>query len=196
MVAAADVRGGGGGFGGAGGGSNGPLVLPGTYNVALLVDGKAVMTKPIKIVGDPMMQMTEAQRKRYYDVAMELHDMQRRGDQMATALNSLGAQLTDADAKLKDSKATSAEKTQFATFKTDFDALQAKFAAPAGGGGQRWTRRWRRRCSGRRRSRVLARLPAARPGGWRSGGWPRRPMPDRVRRKADLAGRRVRPIAA
>jgi hypothetical protein len=130
-------RGGGGGFGGAGGGSNGPLVLPGTYNVALLVDGKAVMTKPIKIVGDPMMQMTEAQRKRYYDVAMELHDMQRRGEQMATALGSLGAQLTDADAKLKDSKATPAEKTQFTTFKTDFDALQAKFAAPAGGGGGR-----------------------------------------------------------
>ena len=27
--------------------------MPGTYNVALIVDGKAVETKPLKIVSDP-----------------------------------------------------------------------------------------------------------------------------------------------
>src|SRR5205085_2259624 len=33
--------GGGGGFGGGGGGNPGPMVLGGTYNVALVVDGKS-----------------------------------------------------------------------------------------------------------------------------------------------------------
>ena len=72
-------RGGGGGFGGGGGGNAGPFVMPGTYNVALVVDGKAVETKPIKVIADPESQMNDLQRKRYNDILMDLHDMQRKG---------------------------------------------------------------------------------------------------------------------
>ena len=39
--------------------------------------------------------MTDAQRKRYNDVAMDLHDMQRRGQQVADALGIGRAQMTD-----------------------------------------------------------------------------------------------------
>ena len=34
----------------------------------------------MKVVLDPAVQMTDVQRKRYYDMSMDLHDMQRRGD--------------------------------------------------------------------------------------------------------------------
>ena len=49
-AAVAAAGGGGGGRGGGGGANLGPHVMPGNYNVALIVDGKTVETKPIKIV--------------------------------------------------------------------------------------------------------------------------------------------------
>jgi len=112
------------------------MVLPGTYNVALVVDGKVVETKPLKIVLDPEMQMTDAQRKRYYDVTMELHELQKRGDQVSTALNNLTSQMTDASTKVKASKAPDALKTQFDTMQKDLESMRTKFSSPFGGGGR------------------------------------------------------------
>jgi hypothetical protein len=132
-----------GGFGGGGGGGRGtaptplgPEVLPGTYSVALVVDGKTVETKPLKIVADTMQEMNDAQKKRYYDMAMDLHDMQRRAEQMSVAISTLSSQMPDVATKVKDSKAPDAVKTQFAAFQKDFETVQAKFSAPAGGGGR------------------------------------------------------------
>jgi photosystem II stability/assembly factor-like uncharacterized protein len=137
--AAAGARGGGaGGFGGAGGNA-GPYVAPGTYNVALMVDGKAIETKPIKIVADPEIQMTDAQRKRHYDMQMDMHDMQRKGIEFQTALNSLFSQMSGVATKVKDSTAVpAAVKTQFEAFSKDFDAIRVKFNVPptAPGGGR------------------------------------------------------------
>jgi len=132
--------GGGGGRGGGGGGGTAPMVLPGTYNVALMVGGKAVETKPLKIVADPVLQNDNG-RKRAAEVAMDLHDVQRRGSQMADALTSLDGQMTDAAAKVKASKAPDSVKTQFDAFAKEFDSTKAKFgvggpaAAPAAGRG-------------------------------------------------------------
>src|SRR5262249_23577518 len=66
---------GGGGFGGGGGGRGfaadaanpGPWVLPGTYNVALIVDGKTIETKPLRVMADPEVVLTEVDRKKLYD---------------------------------------------------------------------------------------------------------------------------------
>jgi len=131
--------GGGGGFGGGGGGTTtGPYVAPGTYNVSLLVDGKAVDTKPLKIVADPEVQLNETQRKRYTEIVTDLHEMQRRGTETATALNQLYPQMTDLATKLKDmNNVPAAVKTQFETVNKEFDALRPKFGVPitAGGGG-------------------------------------------------------------
>ena len=51
---------------------------PGSYNVALVVDGKTVETKPLRVAGDPEVALTEAQRKQLYDMAMEMHELQKR----------------------------------------------------------------------------------------------------------------------
>jgi hypothetical protein len=132
--------GGGGGRGGGGGGAAaGPMVMPGTYNVALVVAGKVVETKPLKIVADPVLQ-TDATRKRAAELAMDLHETQRRGQQAADALGSVDLQMTDVAAKVKASKAPEATKAQFDAFAKEFDTVKAKFgigAAPAGGGGGR-----------------------------------------------------------
>ncbi len=121
------VGGGRGGFGG-GGLTQGPLVLPGTYNVALVVDGKTVETKTLKIVADPLQQMSDAQRKRYFDMAMDLHAMQKRGSAMTSALQSIYTQLTDNKAKLDAAPAD--VKTALAAFTKDFDAVRPKFGVP------------------------------------------------------------------
>jgi photosystem II stability/assembly factor-like uncharacterized protein len=130
---------GGGGFGGGGGGNAGPYVMPGTYNVALIVDGKTVETKPIKVAADPETQLTDIQRKKYNDILMDLHDMQRKGAPVQQALTSIFTQMTEVTAKVKDSKTlTATAKTQFEAFSKEFDAIRAKFGVPqaAGGGGR------------------------------------------------------------
>jgi photosystem II stability/assembly factor-like uncharacterized protein len=127
----------GGGFGGGGGGNAGPLVYPGTYNVSLVVAGKVVDTKPMRVSADPSVQMNDVQAKRYYDIAMDLHEMHRRGSEMQTALNQLHTQMTGAAEKAAGLPAP--VKAQFDAVQKEFDAVRVKFgvppqAAPAGGG--------------------------------------------------------------
>jgi hypothetical protein len=127
--------GGRGGFGGGGGGVAGPHVLPGTYNISLVVDGAVVDTKPLMVVADPAVQFTEAERKRYYDISMDLHEMHRRGIDAMAALNTVYSQMAEVEGKI--GSVPPAVKTQFDTFKKDFDAVRVKFGVPpqAGGGG-------------------------------------------------------------
>jgi hypothetical protein len=113
-------------------------VLPGTYNVSLLIDGKAVDTKPLTVVLDPANQMTEAQRRRYFDVAMELHELHRRGAEIATALTQIHGQLGELGPKVQGmTDVPDAVKGQFAAFQKEFDAVRVKFGVPMeqGGGG-------------------------------------------------------------
>jgi len=129
--------GGGGGFGG-GGGAQGPLVYPGTYNVVMMVGGKVVDTKPIRVTADPSVQMTDVQAKRYFDTVMDLHDMQRRGTEVASALNQLYPQMTDIAGKIQGmSNVPAAVKAQFDAANKEFEAVRVKFGVPpqAGGGG-------------------------------------------------------------
>ena len=129
----------GGGFRFGGGGNAGPMVLPGTYSVALVVDGKEVMRKPLTLVADPMVTLSAEQRVAYNAKAMELHSAQQAGAAAAAPLAALQAQMRTVAAKVDSSTTLSADvKTEWATFRKDFDALRAKFgvgAAPGGGFG-------------------------------------------------------------
>jgi hypothetical protein len=134
----------GGGFRFGGGGAAGPLVLPGSYTVALVVDGKEVARKPLTLVADPEVKLTTEQRVAYNAKAMELHAAQVAGAQAAQPLAALQAQLRTVAAKVDSSTTLSADvKTEWATFRKDFEALRVKFgvgapafaAGPGGGGG-------------------------------------------------------------
>jgi hypothetical protein len=121
-----------------GGGVAGPWVLPGTYNVALVVDGAVVESKPMRVVADPAIQMTDAQRRRYFDVASELHELQRRGMSVTSALNPFHEQMTDLAGKLGGMENVPADvKARFETLNKEYDAVRVKFGVPvpAGGGG-------------------------------------------------------------
>jgi hypothetical protein len=104
----------------------------------LLVDGKVVDSKPMKVVIDPANQMTDLQRRRYYDVVMDLHEMQKKGNEVAAALTPMQAQLTEIDSK--SASLPPDIKAQFDAVNKEWATVKEKWgvappAPPAGGGG-------------------------------------------------------------
>ena len=118
------------------------MVLGGSYTVALLVDGKSVDTKPMKVAGDPEVVLTEAQRKQLFDMALEMHDLQKRAGAASQGVASLNRQIaqltTDIGAK---GDIPADVKAAFDSLKSDTATMLAKLPpAPAGfgrGGGGR-----------------------------------------------------------
>jgi photosystem II stability/assembly factor-like uncharacterized protein len=126
-----------GGFGGFGGGANpGPYVLAGVYNVSLVVDGKTVDTKPLRVADDPEVVLTSVERKKLFDMAMELHELQKRGTDTANAVTPLNMKVTELAQQVGGNESIPADvKATFDQFSKDLAAMAAKFAQPAGGRG-------------------------------------------------------------
>jgi hypothetical protein len=127
--------GGGGGFGG-GNQTNGPFVLGGTYNVALIVDGKTIETKPLRVADDPDVVLTSADRKRQYDMAMEMHALQPRLTEVGTAFGSLSRQVNQLSTTVASRSDVPADvKSSLESFKKELDGLAPRLSAPQGGRG-------------------------------------------------------------
>ena len=128
---------GGGGFGGGGGaaGNPGPYVLPALYNVTLSVDGKTVDTKPLRVVDDPDVVLTSVERKKLYDMAMELQDLQRRGTEIVNALVPLSARVTEIAKEIASRSDIPADlKGNVEAVNAELNALGPKLIPPQGGG--------------------------------------------------------------
>jgi photosystem II stability/assembly factor-like uncharacterized protein len=133
-LAGQQQAGGGGGFGG--GGNNGPNVLPGEYRVTLVVDGKDVATKSLRISGDKDMPMTDADRKVWHDTALALHDMQRAANSAAEAVTTLATQLSAAEALMKSAaNPPAAAKTAVTDANTKLADLRRRLGLNQQGGG-------------------------------------------------------------
>lgn len=130
--------GGGGGFGGGGGGGGnpGPYVMPGNYTISLVVDGKTAGSKPLRVAGDPEVVLTQAERKRLYDMAMELHGLQSQANGVLERLVPLQRQLPEVMKQVTSKTDLPADvKAQAETFNKEFTALATKLV-PQGGGGR------------------------------------------------------------
>jgi photosystem II stability/assembly factor-like uncharacterized protein len=131
--------GGGGGFGGGrggGGGANpGPFVLPGTYTISLVVDGKVADSRPLRVLGDPEVVLTEAERKRMFDMAVEMHELQRRVTDVANSLAPVSRQLPEVARTVAGRTDLPADvKSSFESFNKELTALMTRLASAAGGG--------------------------------------------------------------
>jgi hypothetical protein len=125
----------GGGFGG-GGGNPGPYVLPGTYAVSLVIDGKTVDTKPLRVVGDPEVMLTDAERKKLYDMAMEMHELQRRATEAGAGVGSLNTRLPElAKEALGKSDVPADLKSSIDTLQKEIATLAPKLVVQGGGRG-------------------------------------------------------------
>ena len=65
----------------------------------MMIGGKGVESKTIKVITDSGFQMSDASLKRCHDVAMELDDLQRRGLEVTNALNPIFMQMTELASK-------------------------------------------------------------------------------------------------
>jgi hypothetical protein len=126
---------GGGGFGG-GAATAGPYVLPGIYNVSLIVDGKTIETKPLKVMADPEVALTPVDRQRMFDMAMEMHELQRRATEVQNALRPLNTRIAELAKEIAGRTDVPADvKATFEAFNKDLTAFAPKFAPAAFGRG-------------------------------------------------------------
>ena len=72
---------------------NGPYVIGGVYTIALIVDGKTIETRPLRVNEDPDVVLTAVERKRMFDQAMEIHALQGRILEATNAFGSLNRQM-------------------------------------------------------------------------------------------------------
>jgi photosystem II stability/assembly factor-like uncharacterized protein len=129
-----DAGGRGGGFGGFGGGGNtGPQVPPGSYTVALVAGTRTLDSKPMRIIMDPKARLNVAERTRWNAITTELHDVQRRGNEIQQQLNTLHPQMTDIAGKIGGmANVPASAKSQFESLNKDYEAVRVKFGVPAG----------------------------------------------------------------
>jgi photosystem II stability/assembly factor-like uncharacterized protein len=128
--------GGGGGFFGGGANLNGPYVIGGAYTVSLVVDGKTIESKPLRVNEDPEVVLTAVERKRMFDQAMEIHALQPRLTEATTAHAALTRQLADATTAVAGKTDVPADvKASLEALTKEVASLAAKLAAPAGGRG-------------------------------------------------------------
>jgi hypothetical protein len=94
-----------------------------------------VDTKPLRVTDDPDVVLTSLERKRQYDMAMEMHALQPRLTDAGAAHASLTRQLNELTTTLAGRADVPADvKSSFDAFKADLAALATKLAAPAGRG--------------------------------------------------------------
>src|SRR5262249_7153986 len=114
----------------------GPFVVGGTYNIALVVDGKTADTKPLRVVDDPDVVLTSLERRKMFDMAMEVQALQPRVNDATAAHASLTRQVNEIAPTLTSKTDIPADvKASFDALKNDLSTLAPRLAAPAGRGG-------------------------------------------------------------
>jgi hypothetical protein len=104
--------------------------------VSLVVDGKTVDTKPIKVVADPDVALTAIERKKLYDMAMEMHALQAVANDFSSALTPLNTRMGEIGKELASRNDIPADvKAAVDGFTKELAAVVPKFAAGAGGRG-------------------------------------------------------------
>ena len=104
--------------------------------MSLVVDGKSVETKPLRVTVDPEVSLTEVERKRMFDMAMEMHELQRRverrqqRDRRAQPPDSGRPKTIDGRSDLP-----ADVKSSFESVDKELIEMTAKLAPPAGGRG-------------------------------------------------------------
>jgi photosystem II stability/assembly factor-like uncharacterized protein len=113
----------------------GAFVLPGEYRVKLSGAG-ADQTKPVRVEGDPLVQMTDAERKNLYDSLVNLTAMQSAIQSAATAITRIDQSITQMTDTLKSyPNAPASVKTAVETAVQQIRDLRTKAIGGGGGGG-------------------------------------------------------------
>ncbi|MBV9146889.1 MAG: hypothetical protein JO065_13305, partial [Acidobacteria bacterium] len=81
------------------GSNNGPVVVPGSYQVRLTVHGKSY-TQPLEIRADPREKVEQADLQKQLDLLLEIRDEVSKVDEAINQMNSVKKQLEDLDKRM------------------------------------------------------------------------------------------------
>ena len=114
--------GGGGGFGG--GGPRGPLVPPGQYTVKVTAGANTSDPQPITVEEDPRIQISEADRKAWYEMQMAMTALAPQLQLGMRTVTSLGTQLREIKTQIaRNPRVTDAVKTALQTLLDKVEGL-------------------------------------------------------------------------
>jgi hypothetical protein len=82
-----------------GGSTNGPVAVPGQYQVRLTVRGKS-FTQPVEVKEDPRLKVADADLKKQFDLLMQIHDQVSKVHEAVNQMNSVKKQIDDLDKRL------------------------------------------------------------------------------------------------
>ena len=124
-------------------GGAGPFVLPGTYRVALSVDGRDAVTKSVIVNGDPLSVITDADRKQWHDLSLAVHQLEGVAGMAAGRIAALSASGRAVQAFVNQAQTPPpAIRTSVDALNRELAALRRQFsvsvpgeAAPSGRGG-------------------------------------------------------------
>jgi photosystem II stability/assembly factor-like uncharacterized protein len=120
-----------------GGGARGPMVDPGTYTVKVEL-GKASQSQTVKVLEDPRIQISEADRAARHDAMMQLYDLYKTADEGQKTISGLKRNLDDALAAWKKTgapKIPDAIQKQAEALSKKVNDLSGKFVSERGFGG-------------------------------------------------------------
>jgi photosystem II stability/assembly factor-like uncharacterized protein len=125
------------GRGGGGGGGRGglaPFVLPGEYRVQLVVDGRAGTTRAVRVAGDPLVRITDPDRRLWHDAALALHELQPIAAEAAAKIAALSERLRTVQGLVQGAqRAPQSLTTAVADLDRRLATLRRQFAVPAPG---------------------------------------------------------------
>jgi photosystem II stability/assembly factor-like uncharacterized protein len=125
--------GGGGGFGG--GGNNGPFVLPGTYRATLTVNGRDAQTVDVAVKADPLIEITDMDRRTWFETARDLHQMQARANDAAELVQNAFAQVGLLQQQTRGQKLAPNVQQQLDAVVKEFEAVRRRLGLGQQGGG-------------------------------------------------------------
>jgi hypothetical protein len=132
-AAAGGGAGGGGGFGG--GGNNGPYVLPGTYRATLTVNGRDVQTIDVAVKADSLIQITEMDRRTWFETARDLHQLQGKANDVAEMVQTAYAQVQLLQQQTRGQTLAPNVKQDLDNLVKEFEAVRRRLGLGQQGGG-------------------------------------------------------------
>jgi photosystem II stability/assembly factor-like uncharacterized protein len=116
----------------------GPFVLPGDYRITLTVDGRDAGTTPVRVDGDRLIELSNADRRAWHDTALRLHGLEAAAHEAADTVVTLGDQLATLQRLVvgRGSAPPEAVKNAFEAVGKKIADLRARFGVPLAGGGR------------------------------------------------------------
>ena len=110
-------------------------MLPGTYKATLNVNGRDVQTIDVAVKGDPEIQITDTDRRMWFDTARDLHQQQQKANEVAEMVQNAYAQVQLIQQQTRNANLSTGAKQQLDAVVTEFEAVRRRLGLGGQGGG-------------------------------------------------------------